>query len=76
MLISNLYGKQVFTENGMFVGVVVDVFIDTREKRVAALLVETKGSSIFQGQKKLKAIDFGKVISISDIILIRSPTTM
>ena len=71
MTISSLYNKDVYTEGGKYVGKVVDALIDPDAGKVVGLLIDTRGSTYFQGPSRYKAIPFERVISVHDIILIR-----
>ncbi len=71
---TEMYGKDVFTDKGMFCGKVVDVEVDLRRFRVRALVIEAaRGSYLSQlvGGKRGVILPYQFVQSIGDIVIIR-----
>ncbi len=62
---STLYDKEVYTSNGVFVGVVDQLVFDTVQARISALEVITK-------DKKRVTIPFHLIAHVKDIVLLRS----
>lgn len=78
---SEMFGKDVFTDKGMFCGKVADVQVDLRKFRVRAIIVEaTRGSYLSElvGGKRGVILPYQFVQSIGDIVIIRhfSPTAI
>ncbi len=78
---SEMLGKDVFTDKGMFCGKVADVQVDLRRFRVRALVIEAvRGSYLSElvGGKRGIILPYQFVQSIGDIVIIRhfSPTAV
>jgi sporulation protein YlmC with PRC-barrel domain len=72
--VSETYGKDVFTDKGLFCGKVEDVECDLKRFKVRSLIVRAmKGSYLSRmlGDKKGLIIPFSMVNSIGDIILVK-----
>jgi sporulation protein YlmC with PRC-barrel domain len=72
--ISETYGKDVFTDKGMFCGKVEDVECDLKRFKIRSLIVKAaKESYVSQmlGSKKGMIIPFPMVESIGDVVLIK-----
>ena len=72
--ISETYGKDVFTNKGMFCGKVEDVECDLKRFKVRSLVVRAAKESYISkmlGSKKGVIIPFPMVESIGDVILIK-----
>jgi sporulation protein YlmC with PRC-barrel domain len=70
--ITDLFGLKIYSENGMYVGEVEDLFLDIDSKRIEALAVgsltpEVGDLGTYRGVK----IPFRLVKSISDVVVIR-----
>ncbi len=71
---SEMFGKDVFTDKGMFCGKVADVQVDLRKFRVRALVIEAvRGSYLAElvGGKRGVILPYQFVQSIGDIVIIR-----
>ncbi|HIQ49904.1 MAG TPA: hypothetical protein EYH56_01775 [Nanoarchaeota archaeon] len=78
---SEMFGKDVFTDKGMFCGKVADLQVDLRKFRVRAIVIEaTRGSYLSElvGGKRGIILPYQFVQSIGDIVIIRhfSPTSI
>ena len=72
--ISETYGKDVFTNKGMFCGKVEDVECDLKRFKIRSLVVKAAKESYISnmlGDKKGIIIPFPMVESIGDIIIIK-----
>ena len=72
--VSETFGKDVFTNKGMFCGKVEDVECDLKRFKVRSLVVKAARESYISkllGNKKGVIIPFPMVESIGDIILIK-----
>lgn len=72
--ISETYGKDVFTNKGMFCGKVEDIECDLKRFKVRSLVVRAAKESYISkmlGSKKGVIIPFPMVESIGDVILIK-----
>ena len=72
--ISETYGKDVFTNKGMFCGKVEDVECDLKRFKVRSLVVRAAKESYISkmlGSKKGVIIPFPMVESIGDVIIIK-----
>ena len=70
--ITDLFGLQIYTDKGMFVGEVEDVVIDVDQKKMEAIVVGKVNDQIFEMKsfKGLK-IPYRIISAIDDIVLIR-----
>jgi sporulation protein YlmC with PRC-barrel domain len=71
---SEMFGKDVFTDKGMFCGRVADLQVDLKRFRVRALVIEAaKGSYLSElvGGKRGVILPYQFVQSIGDIVIIR-----
>jgi sporulation protein YlmC with PRC-barrel domain len=72
--ISETYGKDVFTNKGMFCGKVEDIECDLKRFKVRSLVVRAAKESYIAkmlGSKKGVIIPFPMVDSIGDVIIIK-----
>ncbi len=72
--VSETYGKDVFTNKGMFCGKVEDVECDLKRFKIRSLVVRAAKESYISkmlGNKKGVIIPFPMVESIGDIIIIK-----
>lgn len=75
--ISDMFGKDVFTNRGVFAGRVTDVDIDLNKFRIKALQIEaSKGSflSDMLGGKKGVILPYSLVESVGDVVIIKHIT--
>jgi len=70
--ITELFGLQIYTEKGMFIGEVEDVVLDVESKKMEALVVGKVNDQLFELKnfKGLK-IPYRIISAIDDIVLIR-----
>ncbi len=70
--ITELFGLQIYTDKGMFVGEVDDVVIDVDQKKIEAIVVGKVNEELFELKnfKGLK-IPYRIISAIDDIVLIR-----
>ena len=70
--ITELFGLQIYTDKGMFVGEVEDVLIDVDQKKIDSIVVGKVNDQLFElkNYKGLK-IPYRIISAIDDIVLIR-----
>ena len=70
--ITDLFGLQIYTDKGMFIGEVEDVLIDVDQKKVESLIVGKVNDQLFE-MKNFKGvkIPYRIISAIDDIVLIR-----
>jgi sporulation protein YlmC with PRC-barrel domain len=70
--ITELFGLQIYTDKGMFIGEVEDVVLDVVSKKMEALVVGKVNDQLFElkNYKGLK-IPYRIISAIDDIVLIR-----
>jgi sporulation protein YlmC with PRC-barrel domain len=70
--ITDLFGLQIYTDKGMFIGEVEDVVIDTDQKKMEAIVVGKVNDQLFdlKNYKGLK-IPYRIISAIDDIVIIR-----
>ena len=70
--ITELFGLQIYTDKGMFIGEVEDVVLDVDSKKMEALVVGKVNDQLFElkNYKGLK-IPYRILSAIDDIVLIR-----
>jgi sporulation protein YlmC with PRC-barrel domain len=70
--ITELFGLQIYTDKGMFIGEVEDVVLDVESKKMEALVVGKVNDQLFELKnfKGLK-IPYRIISAIDDIVLIR-----
>jgi sporulation protein YlmC with PRC-barrel domain len=74
---TEMFGKDVFTDKGMFCGKISDLEINLSKFRVRALVIEaTRGSYLAElvGGKKGAIVPYHFVQSIGDVVIIRHIT--
>lgn len=70
--LSSLYGQDLYTDKGIYIGKVEDVSVDIREKRVSGLAVKNVNPNAFNmGKRKGVIIPYRWVTAIGDIVLIK-----
>jgi sporulation protein YlmC with PRC-barrel domain len=70
--ITELFGLQIYTDKGMFIGEVEDVVIDVDSKKIEAVVVGKVNDQLFELKnfKGLK-IPYRIISAIDDIVIIR-----
>ncbi|HID19859.1 MAG TPA: photosystem reaction center subunit H [Methanophagales archaeon] len=70
--LSSLYGLDLYTDRGIYVGKVEDVSVDIKEKRISGLAVRNVNPNAFEVSKnKGVIIPYRWVTAIGDIVLIK-----
>lgn len=70
--LSSLYGQDLYTDRGIYVGKIEDVSVDIKEKRISGLAVKNVNTNAFNmGKKKGVIIPYRWVTAIGDIVLIK-----
>lgn len=70
--LSSLFGQDLYTDRGIYVGKIQDVTLDIKEKRIAGLAVKDVNPNAFSvGRKKGVIIPYRWVTAIGDIVLIK-----
>jgi sporulation protein YlmC with PRC-barrel domain len=70
--LSSLYGQDLYTDRGIYVGKIEDVSVDIREKRISGLAVRNVNPNAFNpGKKKGVLIPFRWVTAIGDIVIVK-----
>jgi len=75
--VSEVFGKDVFTDKGVFCGNVSDIEINMAKFRMNSLIVETGRGSFLSdmvGGKKGVIIPYTLVVNIGDVVIIRHIT--
>ncbi len=74
MKISDLYGKEVFTDTGKFLGTVHEIIIDMEKGVISRLLLEDLPTSAEKAKQVIneKSIKFENVKSIADVVVVSS----
>jgi len=70
--LSSLYGQDMYTDRGVYVGRIEDVSVDIKEKRISGLAVKNINPNAFDvGKRKGVIIPYRWVTAIGDIVLIK-----
>ncbi|MBA5942054.1 MAG: PRC-barrel domain-containing protein [Methanophagales archaeon] len=70
--LSSLYGQDLYTDRGIYVGKIEDVSVDIREKRISGLAVKNVNPNAFtMGKGKGVIIPYRWVTAIGDIVIIK-----
>ncbi len=70
--LSSLYGQDMYTDRGVYVGKIEDVSVDIKEKRISGLAVKNINPNAFDvGKRKGVIIPYRWVTAIGDIVLIK-----
>jgi sporulation protein YlmC with PRC-barrel domain len=74
MKVSDLYGKEIFLDNGKFLGTVQEVIVDLEKGVILRLLLEQLPSSAEKAKEVLrnKSIMYSNVSSVSDVIIVKA----
>ena len=69
---SSLYGQDLYTDRGIYVGKIEDVSVDIKEKRISGLAVKNVNANAFNmGKNKGVITPYRWVTAIGDIVLIK-----
>jgi len=70
--LSSLYGQDLYTDRGIYVGKIADISVDIKEKRVSGLAVKNVNPNAFSaGKARGVIIPYRWVTAIGDIVLIK-----
>ncbi len=69
--ISTLYGLDIYTDKGLYVGRVNDVQLDLEEQKIIGLATTKLNPNLFDTTNHGVIIPFRWVLAIGDIVLIR-----
>ncbi len=76
--LSEMFGKDVFTDKGVYTGKVVDIDVSLTKFRVKSLVVEVARGSFLSnlvGGKKGVIIPYSLVQNVGDVVIIRHIST-
>lgn len=70
--LSSLYGQDLYTDRGVYVGKIEDVTVDIKEKRISGLAVRNVNPNAFEVSKNEGVIiPYRWVTAIGDVVLIK-----
>lgn len=69
--VSTLFGLNVYTDKGVYIGKVTDVQLDVNERKVAGLAVTRLNPDMFDNTSKGVVIPYRWVTAVADVVLIR-----
>lgn len=69
--VSSLFGLNVYTDKGVYIGKINDVLLDIEEKKAVGLGVIKLNPDVFDVSKPGVVIPFRWVTAVGDVILIR-----
>ncbi len=69
--ISTMFGLNVYTEKGVYIGKVNDVVLEVNERKVSGLAVSRLNPEVFDTSKTGVVIPFRWVTAVADVVLIR-----
>ena len=69
--VSTMFGLNVYTERGVYIGKVNDVVLEVNEKKVAGLAVSRLNPEMFDNSKSGVVIPYRWVTAVADVVLIR-----
>lgn len=69
--VSTLFGLNVYTEKGVYIGKIDDVMLEVSEKKVQGLAVTKLNKNMFDASGKGTIIPYRLVIAVADIVIIR-----
>ncbi len=69
--VSTLFGLNIYTEKGIYIGKVNDVVLEVNEKMATGLAATKLNNSMFDAGSKGVVVPFRWVLAIGDVILIR-----
>ncbi|KXS43545.1 PRC-barrel domain-containing protein [Methanolobus zinderi] len=70
--ITSLFGLNIYTETGTYIGKVADLVLDVDERAVKGIAVSSINRDIFDVTSKGVIIPYRWVITTGDIVLIRN----
>ncbi|HIH43516.1 MAG TPA: photosystem reaction center subunit H [Candidatus Methanoperedenaceae archaeon] len=69
--ISSLFGLNLYTEKGIYVGRVDDVVLETADKKIVGLAVGKLNPELFDNASRGVVIPYRWVTAVADIVLMR-----
>jgi sporulation protein YlmC with PRC-barrel domain len=69
--VSTLFGLNIYTEKGIYIGKVNDVVLEVNEKKATGLATTKLNNNMFDAGSKGVVVPFRWVLAIGDVILIR-----
>lgn len=69
--ISTMFGLNVYTDRGIYIGKVNDVVLEVNEKKVSGLAVSRLNPEMFDNSKRGVVIPYRWVTAVGDVVLIR-----
>jgi sporulation protein YlmC with PRC-barrel domain len=69
--VSTLFGLNVYTDRGVYIGKVNDVVLELSDKKVSGLAVTKLNPDMFDASGKGVVIPFRWVTAVADVVLIR-----
>lgn len=69
--VSTLFGLDIYTEKGIYIGKVNDVVLEVNEKKATGLAATKLNNNMFDAGSKGVVIPFRWVLAIGNIIIIR-----
>ncbi|MDY6965175.1 MAG: PRC-barrel domain-containing protein [Halobacteriota archaeon] len=69
--LTSLYGLNVYTDRGTYVGRVDDIVIDPNEKKISGLAIGSINTNIFDLESKGVIIPYRWITAIGDIVLMK-----
>jgi sporulation protein YlmC with PRC-barrel domain len=69
--VSTLFGLNVYTDKGVYIGKVNDVVLEVSEKKATGLAVTKLNPEVFEASGKGVVIPYRWVTAVADVVLIR-----
>ncbi len=69
--VSTLFGLNVYTDKGIYIGKVNDVVLEVNDKKVTGLAVSRLNPAVFDVSGKGVVIPYRWVTAVADVVLIR-----
>jgi len=69
--VSTLFGLNIYTEKGIYIGKVNDVVLEVNEKKATGLAATKLNTNMFDAGSKGVVVPFRWVLAIGDVIIIR-----
>ncbi|VVB52622.1 PRC-barrel domain protein [uncultured archaeon] len=69
--VSTLFGLNIYTEKGVYIGKVNDVVLEVNEKKATGLAATKLNPNMFDSGSKGVVVPFRWVVAVADVILIR-----
>ncbi|MCZ7402318.1 MAG: PRC-barrel domain-containing protein [Candidatus Methanoperedens sp.] len=69
--VSTLFGLNIYTEKGIYIGKVNDVVLEVNEKKATGLAATKLNNNMFEPGSKGVVVPFRWVLAVGDVIIIR-----